>query len=81
MPKLRRYTVTKNTNGFGWVLKDDATKRIKHKFRTKANAKKGGAVEKLLGAEGGTVRFEKAHGGFDEERTYPRRRDPELSKG
>jgi hypothetical protein len=81
MTRLRRHTVTKNKKGSGWVLKDDTTNRIKHTFRTKANAKKGGVIKRLLGTEGGTVRFEKEHGGFDEERTYPRSRDPKSSKG
>jgi hypothetical protein len=78
---LRKFTVTKNRNGSGWTLKDNQTKRVKHTFRTKANAKKGGAVKTLLGKEGGSVRFEKEHGGFDEERTYPRSKDPKRSKG
>jgi uncharacterized protein DUF2188 len=81
MRKLRRYTVTKNKTGSGWVLKDDKTNRVKHTFRTKGNAKKGGAVKALIGPQGGSVRFEKEHGGFDEERTYPRRRDPKSSPG
>lgn len=81
MPNLRKYTVTKNKKGSGWVLKDNQTGRVKHTFRTKTNAKKGGAVKSLLGKQGGSVRFEKEHGGFDEERTYPRSRDPKSSKG
>jgi hypothetical protein len=78
---LRRYTVTKNKKGAGWVLKDDKTKRVKHTFRTKANSKKGGVVEALIGQNGGSVRFENQDGGFDEERTYPGSKDPKRSKG
>jgi hypothetical protein len=46
------------------VSKDDQTDRAKHTFRTKANAKKGGAVKNLLGTEVGSVRLEKERGGF-----------------
>ena len=63
------------------MSKDDQTDRAKHTFRTKANAKKGGAVKNLLGTEVGSVRLEKERGGFDEERPYPRSRDPKSSKG
>lgn len=79
--KLRRHTVTKSKTGSGWVLRDDKTKQVKHTFRTKANAKKGGVIKGILGKEGGTVRFQKEKGGFDEERTYPRSKDPKSSKG
>ena len=54
-PKI--HTNEKQT-GKWWVLKDDKTKRVKHTFRIKATAKKGGVLKGLLGKEGGSVRFE-----------------------
>jgi hypothetical protein len=69
-----KHTVTKG-EGSGWVLKDDQTDNT---FRTKPNAKKGRAVKSLLGTEAGSVRLEKERGGFDQERQYPRSRDPKV---
>lgn len=79
--KLPKYTLSKSKEKKGWELKEDKTKKVIHTFRTKENAKKGGAIKKELGPEGGSVRIEKLHGGYDEERTYPRSKDPKKSKG
>ncbi|HEV7683064.1 MAG TPA: DUF2188 domain-containing protein [Pyrinomonadaceae bacterium] len=81
MKNLKKFTVSKNKQKGGWDLRQNGTKRLVHHFLTKENAKKGGVVKRLLGKPGGSVHFEKEHGGFDEERTYPRKRDPRRSRG
>jgi hypothetical protein len=78
---LPKYTLTKSKEKKGWELKENKTKKVVHLFRTKKIATKGGALEKQLGSKGGSVRIEKEHGGFDEERTFPRSKDPKKSPG
>lgn len=39
-------------------------------FDTKADATKGGVLEKAIGPEGGSVKIQKENGRFQEERTY-----------
>lgn len=80
MAKLRKHTLSRNDSG-RWVLRNDATNRIVHIFKTKQNATKGGVMKKLLGKEGGSVKIQKENGRIQEERTYPRKKDPRSSKG
>lgn len=62
-------------------LENDANDKVVKRFETKEDATAGGVLKKALGPEGGSVRIEKKHGGYQEERTFPRSKDPRRSKG
>lgn len=81
MPNLRKFTISKNKKTGTWDLREDRSRQVIHSFKTKGNAKKGGVLKKMLGKPGGSVKFELEKGGYDEERTYPRKKDPRSSKG
>lgn len=81
MAKLRKTTLSKNPGKTTWALKDDKTKEVIHTFRTKQTATKGGALKKQLGPEGGSVKIKKEDNTYQEERTFPRSKDPKESKG
>ena len=81
MPNLTRFTLSHDQQKDDWALKNDLTGRTVKRFDTKADATKGGVLEKAVGAEGGSVRIHKESGVYQEERTYPRSRDPRQSKG
>lgn len=81
MPKLPKYTLEKNERTNTWDLTNDASDRTVKKFDTKADATRGGALEKALGSNGGSVKIQKENGRFQEERTYPGSADPRKSKG
>jgi hypothetical protein len=46
------------------------------RFDTKGGAIEGGVLKRAVGPDGGSVKIQKANGRFQEERTYPRSRDP-----
>jgi Uncharacterized protein conserved in bacteria (DUF2188) len=59
-------------------------------FKTAGGAKKGTAktkpeiiahMQRYMSSKTGTVRIHLVDGSFDEERTYPRKNDPQISKG
>ncbi len=50
-------------------------------FKTKAEATTGGVLSEAIGKEGGSVKIQLTNGKFEEERTYPRSKDPRSSKG
>ena len=77
---LHRFTLKRNKTDGGWELKDQ-TGQVITTFRRKTDALAGGRLEKMLGKKGGTVRIHKQDGRFEEERTYPRSRDPRASPG
>ncbi len=81
MSKLPKFTLDKNERTDRWNLTDDKTNRTVKTFETKADATKGGALEKAVGPSGGSVKIQKENGRFQEERTYPGSRDPKSSKG
>ena len=81
MPRLPKYTLTHNEKKDRWDLNDDATGRTRRTFETKADATKGGALEKALGSGGGSVKIQKVDGRYQEERTFPGSADPRSSKG
>lgn len=72
--KLTRYSVAYNSGNSRWELKNEATKEVVKKFKTKADAIKGGVLERAV--KEGSVRIRKRDGKIQEERTYPRNRDP-----
>jgi uncharacterized protein DUF2188 len=81
MANLPRYTLKHDQDKEKWVLKKDATQRTVRSFETKDDATRRGVLKKAIGNEGGSIRIEKQKGGFQEERTFPRGRDPRKSKG
>lgn len=81
MSKLPKYTLEYDESKDKWPLKDDVTNKVVKNFETKADATKGGALKRAVGAEGGSVKIQKENGRFQEERTYPRSKDPRKSKG
>ncbi len=78
---LRKLTLTHNKKKSTWDVKLDESKQVLHTFKTKKNATKGGALKRVLGKKGGSVKIEKITGGYQEERTYPGSKDPRRSKG
>ena len=81
MAKLPKFTLTHDEKKGDWSLKNDATDKTIKRFETKADATKGGALEKAVGKDGGSVKIQKENGVYQEERTYPRSRDPRDSRG
>ena len=75
-----KFTLKHSKHLGGWALTDQSG-RIVAIFNRKIDAFAGGRFEKMLGAQGGSVRIHKQDGRFEEERTYPRRRDPRTSPG
>jgi len=78
---LPKYTLSKDEKKGDWKLTSDGTGRVKERFDTKADATKGGALEKAVGSGGGSVKIQKEDGKFQEERTYPGSKDPKKSPG
>jgi len=81
MEKLRKYTLSKDKAKDDWVLKEEGSGRATRRFETKTEATKGGVLPDALGKKGGSVKIRKLDGTYQEERTFPRSRDPRRSKG
>lgn len=81
MGKLPKFTLELNEKKGRWELGNDKTNKVVKTFETKADATKGGVLEKAVGKEGGSVKIQKADGKIQEERTYPGSADPKESKG
>lgn len=81
MAKLPKFTLEKNERRDSWDLRNDKTDKLVKSFETKADATKGGALERAVGTQGGSVKIQKENGRFQEERTYPGSADPPTSKG
>lgn len=81
MTKLPKYTVQHNEDKQRWELGSDKTGKVIKSTETKADLTKGGVLQKAVGVEGGSVKIQKENGRFQEERTFPRSRDPKESKG
>lgn len=81
MAKLPKYTLSHDEKKDDWVLKEDGSSRAKRRFENKADATKGGALQNALGAGGGSVKIQKKDGEYQEERTFPRSKDPTKSPG
>ena len=81
MAKLPKYTLSHDKKSDEWKLKPEGSDRAKKVFETKGDATAGGALKKALGSEGGSVRIRKQDGTIQEERTYPRSKDPKGSPG
>jgi hypothetical protein len=81
MAKLPKFTLSHNEDKQRWELTKDGGVRPTATFDTKAEATQGGALEKAVGAQGGSVKIQKMDGDYQEERTFPRSADPKQSKG
>lgn len=81
MGKLSKYTLDYNEKKGKWDLENDKTNRVVKTFETKEKATAGGVLRKVLGEEGGSVKIQKENGRFQEERTFPKSKDPRSSKG
>lgn len=81
MAKLPKFTLEKNERKDTWDLRNDKTDKLVKSFDTKGAATKGGALEKAIGPEGGSVKIQKENGRYQEERTYPGSADPKKSPG
>lgn len=81
MTNLPKFTLQKNEKTDRWDLESDKTDKIVKSFETKADATKKGVLAEAVGAQGGSVKIQKENGRFQEERTYPRSKDPRSSKG
>ena len=79
--KLPKYTLDYNEQKSRWDLERDKTNKVVKSFETKEDATKGGVLRKAVGPEGGSVKIQKENGRFQEERTYPRSKDPRGSEG
>lgn len=81
MAKLPKYTLEYNEEKKSWDLEKDSTNRVVKRFDTKEDATAGGVLRKAVGQEGGSVKIQKENGKFQEERTFPKSKDPKKSKG
>jgi hypothetical protein len=79
--KLPKFTLTKNEDKRRWQLETDKTHQVVKTWKTKENATGGGVLKKAVGPDGGSVKIQKENGRFQEERTFPRSKDPKKSKG
>lgn len=81
MAKLPKYTLSHDEKKDDWILKEDGSSRATRRFEHKGDATKGGTLQNAVGAAGGSVKIQKKDGRFQEERTYPRSKDPRKSPG
>jgi len=81
MAKLPKFSLEYNEKKDRWDLGNDKTNKVVKSFETKGDATAGGAIKKVLGEDGGSVKIQKENGRIQEERTYPRSKDPRESKG
>jgi hypothetical protein len=81
MTDLPKYTLSHDAKKDDWVLTKDGSDRATKRFEKKADATKGGALADAIGNVGGSVKIKKMDGKYQEERTFPRSKDPRESKG
>ena len=81
MSKLPKYTLDYDEKKEKWALEKDKTNQVVKTFTTKEEATAGGVLNKAIGKDGGSVKIQKVNGRFQEERTFPRSKDPRTSKG
>lgn len=81
MKKLEKFTLDYNEKKESWELTNDRSDKVIKRFDTKEDATAGGVLKKALGKDGGSVKIQKEDGKFQEERTFPKSRDPKESKG
>jgi hypothetical protein len=80
MAKLPKFTLGYDKAKEAWQLKNGA-KQVVQTFDAKADALRGGVLEKAVGKGGASVQIRKQDGTIQEERTYPGSADPQKSPG
>lgn len=78
---LDKYTLHKDQKADKWRLEKEGSDRAKKIFDTKEDATKRGALSDAIGDQGGSVRIRKIDGTIQEERTFPRSKDPKKTPG
>ena len=81
MSNLPKYTLDFDERREQWRLKNDRTNKVVKTFDSKGDATAGGRLRRAVGSGGGSVKIQKQNGRFQEERTYPRSKDPRRSEG
>lgn len=76
---IDRYTLHRDAKSQKWRLEKEGSDRAKRSFDSKAEALKG--LKQAVGPDGGSVRIRRVDNSIQEERTYPRARDPRKSPG
>ena len=76
---LDKYTLHKDQRTDRWRLEKEGSNRAKRTFDTKEDALKN--LRNVVGPHGGSVRIRKVDKTIQEERTYPRSKDPKRSPG
>jgi len=74
-----KYTLHKDQKSEKWRLEKEGSDRAKRTFDTKDEALK--RLRDAVGPGGGSVRIRKVDNTIQEERTYPRSKDPKRSPG
>lgn len=80
MTNLPRFDLVHDNKKDDWALRN-AQGRTVRRYDTKGDATAGGVLKDALGSGGGSVRIHKENGVIEEERTFPRSRDPKKSPG
>ena len=76
---IDKYTLHKGSKTDKWRLEKEGSDRAKRTFDTKAEALKN--LRGSVGPSGGSVRIRKVDNTIQEERTYPRSKDPKRTPG
>lgn len=76
---LEKFTLHKDRKSKKWRLEKEGSDRAKRTYDTKDKAVKN--LRDDVGKDGGSVRIRKVDNTIQEERTYPRSKDPRKSKG
>jgi hypothetical protein len=80
MANLPRFRLEYDEEKAKWALENAQGKTVRN-FETKEDATARGVLKKAVGPDGASVRIHKKHGGIQEERTFPKSKDPRKSKG
>lgn len=78
---LPKFTLIHDEKKDDWALKNDSTNRTVARWDTKEEATARGEFKDIVGSAGGSVKIQKVNGQYQEERTYPKSKDPKKSKG
>lgn len=76
---LEHYTLHRDSKTQKWRLEREGSDRAKRVYETKKQAL--ASLRGDLGQRGGSVRIRKVDNSIQEERTYPRSKDPVSSPG
>lgn len=74
---LKKFELSKNKKTDNWNLVDSKGKTVES-FETKSEATTRGTLKEAIGVGGGSVRIKLENGRIQEERTYPKSKDPKT---